>query len=246
MWGKNKHADRDNTDHDDMTVVFHPKGGFNKNGAFTEGNSTEEYQKQGYLTLDVVCKKLSYARTWGLEKEYGEEDEFSEVRTEVLGGDGKIKRSHYGQYAFSFLGTKAIHTSLGISIRKAEEKHISIVPMKATSDMDLAWDEHFSLDIRLDENSFIELRDELRANPNFTVLITVRLDRMQGLYTTWSPSISEGRTLKVLDREEDVSNHKEMPDTFKAVGFGGDRLPFSISVGELPQDDTEDEITADL
>ena len=232
------------TDDNDLTVVFHPEGGFNKNGAFTEGKNKEEYERQGFITLEVVCPKLFYARTWGLEEAHEKDEEgekLTAVDSETLSGNGQIQRSHYGRYALSFLGSPRAHTDVEVSIRKAEQKHIVIVPMKATSDIDLAWDEHFTLDIRLDQKSFVELRDELRANPGFRIFISVKLDELRGLYTTWSPSISEGRVLKFLDNRKDVSNHEDMPKDFASVGFGGDRLPFSISVGERKEEDDESE-----
>jgi hypothetical protein len=44
--------------------------------------------------------------------------------------------------------------------------------------------------------------------------------------------------LKFLDDKKDVSNQADMPEEFHSVGFG-DRLPFSISVGEFEQDEDE-------
>lgn len=220
-------------------VVFHPKGGFNKTGSFTEGDDNTEYERQGYLTLEVVCADLAYARTWGLEKDYDNKDELADLNAETLSGKGLLRRSQWGRYSLSFLGSRRTHTTLDVSIRKSEAKHISVVPFKETSDLDLSWDEHFALDVRLDEKSFGELRDELRTNPKFSIVITTKLDGMRGLYTTWSPSISEGRVLKFLDDKKDVSNQANMPEEFHSVGFG-DRLPFTISAGQIESDDLED------
>ncbi len=196
------------------------------------------------MTLEVVCSNLAYARTWGLERDYGNKDELVDLNSEMLEGKGRIRRSQWGRYSLSFLGSRRTYTTLDVSIRKGEAKHISIVPFKETSDINLdqSWDEHFSLDVRLDEKSFGELRDELRANPAFSILITTKLDRLRGLYTTWSPSISEGRMLKFLDDRKDVSNHVDMPEEFCSVSLG-DRLPFTISAGQF--DGHEDEEQTD-
>jgi hypothetical protein len=103
----------------------------------------------------------------------------------------------------------------------------------------LEWDEHFSVDAILDPQSFDELKREMDGSPDLSAIITIKLDGMQGLYTTWSPSISEGRVLKFLDRREDVANVEEMPEEFKGVGFS-DRLPFSIYVTKLKSESSEE------
>jgi hypothetical protein len=240
IWNRTSKNDEQGEQNDSLDVVFHPKGGFSKQGSFTDGNKANEYERQEFLTLEVACKKFSFVRSWGLETDYDNEDELTEANAERFGGQGVIKRSQHGRYSLSFLGSRQAHTTIDISIHKSKRKHISIVPFKASDDMDNAWDEHFCLQVRLDETSFAELRDELRANPDFSVLISVKLDSMRGLYTTWSPSISEGRVLKFLDDKKDVSNHSAMPEDFQSVGFGGDRLPFSIAVGQFEQEEFEE------
>lgn len=238
MWNRSSKDDEPDLNCS-FEVVFHPKGGFNKTGSFTEGNDKTEYERQGYLTLEVVCDDLAYARTWGLEKDYDNKDELADLSAERLSGKGRIRRSQWGKFSLSFLGSHRNHTALDVSISKSEAKHISVVPFKKTSDLDLSWDEHFALDVRLDEKSFGQLRDELRANPEFSIVVTIKLDGMRGLYTTWSPSISEGRVLKFLDDKKDVSNQTDMPEEFYSVGFGG-RQPFTISAGQIESDDLED------
>jgi hypothetical protein len=239
IWGRGKNSNEDTANQDAFEVIFRPTGGFNKTGSFTEGNDGVEYERQGYLTLKLACKKLAYARTWGLEKDYDNKDDLADLSAETLSGKGIIKQSQWGRFSLSFLGSRRTHTTLDVSIRKGEEKHISVVPFKANNDLDQSWDEHFSIDVRLDEKTFGELRDELRANPAFLVMITAKLDGMRGLYTTWSPSISEGRILKFLDDKKDVSNQSDMPEEFHSVGVN-DRLPFTISVGQFDNDEDED------
>lgn len=242
LWNRAGGRSDDDDEYGALEVIFHPQGGFNKTGSFTEGKDAIEYEKQSFLTLELICKRLTYARTWGLEKHYDKESELVDLNFEVISGQGFIKPSLWGRSSLSFLGTPRRHTSLEVSIRKDQEKHVSVVPFKATdkNDIDLSWDEHFALDMRLDENSFDELRNELRINPTFSVHLRIELDGMRGIYTTWSPSISEGRVLKFLDAREDVSNQSDLPNEFHSVGVD-DSLPFTISVGQLDDDVSEGE-----
>lgn len=234
IWKKKTSSQETNIKDDPLEVHFHPEGGFSKTGSFTEGDDPAEYERQSYITISVIYKSLSYSRTWGLEKKVGDDGNLTEVCAETLTGNGVIRDSHWGRYSLSFLGSRRTHSNLELSIRKGQEKHISIVPFKAVNDLDLSWDEHFALEVRLDEKSFVELRDELRNNPDFSIVIVTRLDGMGGLYTTWSPSISEGRVLKFLDDRRDVSNLSALPEEFRSVSFG-DRLPFSISIGKIDE-----------
>lgn len=148
IWNRSSN-DKEPDQHGSSEVVFHPGGGFNKTGSFTESGDDTEYERQGYLTLEVVCADLAYARTWGLEKDYDNKDELADLNSETLSGKGLIQRAQWGRYSLSFLGSRRTHTTLDVSIRKSEAKHISVVPFKKTSDLDLSWDEHFALDVRL-------------------------------------------------------------------------------------------------
>jgi len=240
IWNRKINDDGQGEQDNSLGVVFHPEGGFEKAGSFTEGNKADEYERQGFLTLEVACKKLSYVRSWGLETDYSNKDELAETSTERFSGQGVIQSSQHGCYSLSLLGSRQAHTTLKISIHRSEGKRVAVIPFTASDDMDNPWDEHFWLEVHLDEISFTELRDELRANPDFSIMISVKLDGMHGLYTTWSPSVSDGRVLKFLDNKKDVSNHSAMPEGFYSVGFGGDRLPFSVSIGQLEQEEDEE------
>jgi uncharacterized protein YifN (PemK superfamily) len=230
MWGNRKKPDEGT---EDLTVRFRPGGGFNKTGSFTEGNIDREYERQGFINLEVGCDRLKYIRSWSLENSYDEEDTLVELGRERLAGSGRILPSHYGTYSLSFLGGSRNHRILDVNIHKSAEKMIYVVPMRSTHDLDISEDETFSLDVRLDGKTFDELHETLRANPSFSTIIFVRLDQMRGMYTTWSPSVSDGRVLKFLDRRADIENEAEAPEEFRDVGFGGYRLPFSITVQDL-------------
>ncbi|HUS54220.1 MAG TPA: hypothetical protein VMY41_09480, partial [Thermohalobaculum sp.] len=73
-------------------------------------------------------------------------------------------------------------------------------------------------------------RDTVQVHKDCRVFVSMKLDGMNGLYTTWSPSISDGRVLKFLDRKEDVKNFAELPEHFDSVGVAGGVGDFSVSV----------------
>ncbi len=56
----------------ELKVRFLPEGGFDKNGAFIEyegegpnGNEAE-YQREGYLTLDIICTDFKLGMSFGV------------------------------------------------------------------------------------------------------------------------------------------------------------------------------------
>lgn len=238
LWKRATSEDSKMGEDKSLEVRFNVGGGFNKVGSFSEGSSPNEYEKQGHITVEFCCSRLTFTRSWGLERGYKTDSELTEVNSEFFSGQGTIRPSQWGRYSLSFLGSRRMHWKVDVVIRKGAEKSVGIVPMKAMQDIDLSWDEHFTLEVTLDEKAFSEFRDELRANPDFSAVIGVRLDGMRGLYTTWSPSISEGRVLKFLDDKKDVSNADQLTEGFEAVALG-DPLAFRVSLGRV--DDPEDD-----
>jgi hypothetical protein len=114
-------------------------------------------------------------------------------------------------------------------IRRAERKTIFFVPTKCEDGGSID-DEGFAVEINLDARSFDELKEELRANPDFRTDIAVRLDGLNGIYSASTERGPEACVIKVLNSRDDVSNRESMPDDFGAVILG-EPFPFSVTVG---------------
>ena len=106
----------------ELKVRFLPEGGFNKNGAFIEyageapsGNEAE-YQRQGYLTLDLICTDFKLGTSFGVVSEYEEVKERKHRRS--ISANGKIQPARWGKYSLSFLGENGSTRDIAISIHE--------------------------------------------------------------------------------------------------------------------------------
>lgn len=230
-----------NNQEETYKVTFHPKGGVHKNGCFTEEGRNIEYTRETGVSLYITCFNLTHKKIWGnLDRQTMQQDsteELENIDTEHLEGTGFIDSSKkLGEQYLSFLGSNKKHSTVKISINKGgknEKRPIKLLPIRA--DKDFKIEECFILDIQFDEKTFHELRDTLQDNPNQSVQIWVNLDRMRGLYTTWSLLPSEGRVLKFMDRSTNIPNSSDIPTEFGCVSYESEDLPFSIIVGPRQQ-----------
>ena len=76
------------------------------------------------------------------------------------------------------------------------------------------------------------------STPGAVLHISVKSDRFRNFYAEWSPSISEGRVIKLLDSKRDVENADEIPEGFwltpefqRELVSDLDNPPVTISVG---------------
>lgn len=80
-------------------------------------------------------------------------------------------------------------------------------------DIDLQFDESFYVDIILATSRFEKLLKQLQE-PSAKLFILVQFGGIPRFLAQWLPSISEGRTIKFLDRTDDVSNSEDIPEGF--------------------------------
>ncbi|MCA1777759.1 MAG: hypothetical protein LC676_19780 [Loktanella sp.] len=202
----------------ELEVRFLPEGGFNKNGAFIEyeGSSPSgeetEYQRQGYLTLDIACSELKVGTSLRVVCEYDEVEnrEFSRA----IGANGTIQPARWGRYSLSFLGDKDSTDKIAITIQEnAVGEAATLAGINMEGDLDVEDNHHFFLQVEMYHERFATLLEELSI-PGAVLHISVRADRFQGFYAEWSPSISEGRVIKFLNRKLDVENADEIPEDF--------------------------------
>lgn len=226
----------------ELKVRFLPEGGFNKNGAFIEyageapsGNEAE-YQRQGYLTLDLICTDFKLGTSFGVVSEYEEVKERKHRRS--ISANGKIQPARWGKYSLSFLGENGSTRDIAISIHEnAEGEAATLSGLNIEGDLDLEDHHYFFLELHVNQERFSTLSKEL-STPGAALHISVRSDRFRDFYAEWSPSISEGRVIKFLDRKRDVENADEIPESFwltpefqRELISDRDNPPVTISVG---------------
>jgi hypothetical protein len=211
-------------------VTFLPGGETGKHGCIVEKGSPVEYGRPEHLRLILNCTGLVYKRSWSLGiGDPADQSTWTDEVAERYSGAGEIEPSQHGEYSFSFFGSGRTHRRLRVVIRRAERKTIFFVPTKCEDGGSID-DEGFAVEINLDARSFDELKEELRANPDFRTDIAVRLDGLNGIYSASTERGPEACVIKVLNSRDDVSNRESMPDDFGAVILG-EPFPFSVTVG---------------
>ena len=225
-----------------LKVRFLPEGGFDKNGAFIEyksdvpkGDETE-YQRQGYLTLDITCTGFKSVMRLGVVCENEKVQERSHRRS--ISASGIIQPARRGQYYLSFLGEKSNTREIAISIHEApkgEAATLSGVNMEG--DIDIERRHFFFLELQVHPERFAALLKEL-STPSAVLHISVESDKFRDFYAEWSPSVSEGRVIKFLNSKRDVENVNEIPEYYwRTEGFQRELIsnldfpPVMISVG---------------
>lgn len=225
----------------ELKVRFLPAGGFDKNGAFIEYSGGEptgtetEYQRQGYLTLDIACFEFKVGTSLGIICEYEEVEKRQYSR--AIYTTGLIQPARWGRYYLSFLGEKSNTDRVAITIQEsALGETATLAGVKIKGDLDIEDIHNFFLQIDLHHERFATLLKEL-SFPDAVLHISARADCFVNFYAEWSPSISEGRVIKFLDRKRDVENSNEIPEDFwrssefqRELLSNSDRPPVTISV----------------
>ena len=248
----------------ELKVRFRPEGGFNKNGAFIEyegdvpnGDETE-YERQGYLTLNINCTDLRLGTSLGVLCEHKEVEEREHRRS--ISANGKIQPARWGQYSLSFLGEEVSTREIAINIHEnSEGEAATLAGVNMEGDLDFEGHYYFFLELHVHRERFAALLKEL-SNLGSVLHISVRSDRFRDFYAQWSPSISEGRVIKFLDDKRDVENAEEIPDNFwrtsefqRELVSNPDNPPVTVSVGRplqpllhVPSTTKDDEDKSDM
>ncbi len=244
-----------------LEVRFVPGGGFNKRGSLVElkegeerSEDTPEYEICNFVSLTVRCVSLRYMLNVARDNtnfnfdgpEATPKPEYVDRVDENLAGLGEIQPSLYGAHSLSILGTDQRHHTVEVSIRRTEENRYYLLPFRQSYELDDATQEHFALQVDLSLDAFDRIKNLMEGQPNCEVEIRVQLDGLPGFYTTWSPSVSDGRTLKFLDRKDDVTNAKELPEYFRdAFGPGTGSLNVYVTHDAVQRQAESDEADAD-
>lgn len=84
---------------------------------------------------------------------------------------------------------------------------------KREGDLDGESVDEFCVYIDLIQDRFDRLLSELKY-PDAQLGIDINTATFWNFYARWSPTISEGRVIKFLNRKSDVENHEEIPEDF--------------------------------
>lgn len=225
----------------ELKVRFLPEGGFEKNGAFIEYKGREptgeetEYQRQGYLTLDIACFEFKLGTNLGIICEYEKVEKRQYSR--AIYTTGVIQPARWGRYSLSFLGEKSKTDRVTITIQETALGEAStLAGLKIRGDLDIKDINEFYLQIDLHHERFATLLTEL-SFPDAVLNISARAGCFVNFYAEWSPSISEGRVIKFLDSKREVENSDEIPEDFwrssefqRELLSNSDRPPVTIRV----------------
>jgi len=207
-----------------MRVVFVPEGGFHKAGAFVElgdrqtiSKDTARYEREGYLNVSLKCTDVRHQWVVGASTglsalETG--DPLAKPPHRVISAIGQIDESRWGRFNLSILGQEETHDCLNVSIHDGGEfEHVSAGGFSGITDLDLSIGESFFVEVHLPKSSFDALLHQL-SYTDTELAVHVRLSAFPRFYSTWSPSIDEGRTIKFLEDTRDVENADAIPDAF--------------------------------
>lgn len=131
-----------------------------------------------------------------------------------INATGTIDRERYGQFSLAFFGEKTVHHKVNVQIRGREgPERVYVSGFPANDDFDMTNEESFFVELAVSPDRMQLILTELQQL-GAVMKIRVSMARFRGFYASWSPSISEGRLIKFLDRQEDVENHADIPEDF--------------------------------
>lgn len=222
-------------------VRFLPEGGFNKTGAFIEYDGefpTEpvlEYESVSYLRLPIACRDMKYFSSAKVNP--SDQDVIKSSFKRRIGAKGKILPSRWGQHSLSFFGEKDTTSELEIWIHESEGlQEVYLSGSNHEPDLDADGLHYFFLEIHLNSEVFSDLIKEIEDRGS-VLKISVEAGDFPNIYSTWSPSVSDGRVIKLLDNRKVIENIDDVPFEFwrtpkprEELLFVRDRPPVEITI----------------
>ena len=108
---------------------------------------------------------------------------------------------------------------------------------KASDNLDYNFGEEFYLEVYLDDETFRDLLGKIYHTKFEAIIVRCNLGSMKGIYAekpngvyTENGFITDGQAYKLLYEKADVSNYKEMADSFGSVGSISKGNPFIVDV----------------
>jgi hypothetical protein len=236
----------------ELKVHFLPNGGFDKNGAFVEyrealtlpDENKVEYQRQGYLTIDLLCEDIALNASFGIVNEEAEAAGRGKKRS--ISAKGRIQPARWGKFSLSLLGENTTTEEVNVWIHEtAETEQVWFGGASLDADLYHEGFNGFIVELHLATPRFERLIEDLSA-PNSQLQIQVRADRFPNFYSEWSPSISEGRVVKFLQSKRDIENSNEVPEIFwrepdfqRELTSDPERPPITVSVNRYLQSEVK-------
>lgn len=199
-----------------MEIEFIKNGGFNESGGFIEyeGEKTGDepvYQRDGFLTVDMKCRDIQVVDN--IIPSYRGKAEIQRGISAVADFEPAL----WGSWRLALLGSKRTHQSVTVNIREsADDKEAFHAGGRSASDrddIDFNHDESFYVDAVIAPAEFRRLLDAL-SEGGCDLQMRVSFGLFPNFLTTWSPSMSEGRTVKFLEREYEILNGEDFRKDF--------------------------------
>jgi len=209
-----------------LNIKFISDGGFNKSGAFVEFEGEApigdevEFERQGYISLNLICHKLDFTSSIRVMNETEERKPDDRVTTKRISGKADIGGARWGDFSLSFLGEEKTYSQISLNIRSNPDgEAASFAGLLLKGDIDLEPMDEFYLELDVFEDRFDKLVEELGFE-DAELHIHVDTARFPQFYSTWSPSVSEGRIIKFLNDKNEILNKENIPSEFwEPLGF---------------------------
>jgi hypothetical protein len=214
-----------------MKVEFVGDGGFGKSGGFIEyktDKTGEEpvYQRGGYLTVNMKCRDVLVSDHIGSVNE-GD----AEIQSRIS-ATGDFEDALWGSWRLAMMGSDRTHQSVHVSIRQSLTDQVAFFAggMRASDrdDVDANHDESFYVEAVILPSQFKHLLDVLSDGPCHLHL-RVAFGKFPKFLAQWSPSISDGRTIKYLNSNREISNESELPEGFFQEAVGNEAISITVA-----------------
>lgn len=210
-------------------VVYVYNGGFNGSGAINDAG--DMYQKSSNINIRFSLKYLRYKKYWNSYKNDHAKDGYIVDDGSYFFGKGYVTGFNGGnEHKLSIFGSEEKHDIVDIIIRKNSENRCGLFPMKSVNSVDLKIEERFAIQVDIKNHFFDNFKNEYFSENEKDIKLDIKLSDMSGLYSKWSPSISESRILKFLHKKSDVDNFENMPSNFDDFELSDDNLQFTLSI----------------
>ena len=231
-----------------------------------EGDNND-YIRCEYITVNLQCelvrhsKRLSFTPSLNDTDELGNEvlldpDYRRTERVELIGHIGKSRLG--GWHSFSFFGSSNRINSINVDLATIEGGATAgaiIYGLEASHDFDFDSEEELSISIGMPEEQYSYYVAHLLERGS-KLQITLKLDQCLQCFTSWSPSIDEGRIIKYLGHNvgNALKQDFKIPGTFyteelKSLEYSLALVNFYGTVKkkrwEETLEDIEDDILAD-
>lgn len=213
-----------------MKVEFIKDEGFNSTGGFIEYEKEKTggepvYERQAPLTVNMKCRDI-------------------EKIDHIISSDGNTKRprsistiadlepARWGSWNLALMGSAQIHDSMTVNIREGindkEMFYVGGSPASDRDDIDVSHGESFYVRVVISQAQFELLLNAL-SEGICDLYLQVEFDRFPNFLATWSPSISDGRTIKFLDQTQKIINSDDLSDDFFPQMTDEDNSAFNLS-----------------